>query len=138
MGAIANVKLEKAEEDVLGKMVEVGLFHSRDEAARAAIIKYASDLGILSPEILWRKISRHKRRKVTPQQLMKDLEIIEEAKELTSLKTKKEVIDLALRELINRLRRKRLLSIRHKGLWEGNLSKLRRKRIIDSPDCNRK
>jgi Arc/MetJ family transcription regulator len=56
-------------------------------------------------------------------------EIIEEAKELTSLKTKKEVIDLALRELINRLRRKRLLSIRHKGLWEGNLSKLRRKRI---------
>jgi hypothetical protein len=50
----------------------------------------------------------------------------------------KEIIDLALRELINRLRRKRLLSIRHKGLWEGNLSRLRKKRIADSPDCNRK
>jgi Arc/MetJ family transcription regulator len=58
-----------------------------------------------------------------------DDDIIEEAKELTSLKTKKEVVDFAIKELIRQLKRKKLLSIRHKGLWEGNLSKWRRKRF---------
>jgi Arc/MetJ family transcription regulator len=58
-----------------------------------------------------------------------DDEVIEEAKKLTSLKTKKEVIDLALRELITHLKRKKLLAIRRKGLWQGNLSELRRKRF---------
>ncbi len=72
------VKLEKAEEDVLVKMVEAGLFSSKDEAARAAIVKYASDLGIIDPAMLWNRIDKHKRRKVTPEQLMKDLEAIED------------------------------------------------------------
>ena len=72
------IKLEKTEEDVLEKMVRVGLFPSKDEAARAAIIKYASDLGIFSPEMLWNKIGKFKRRKVTPKQLIKDLEEIED------------------------------------------------------------
>ncbi|MEW6419717.1 MAG: type II toxin-antitoxin system VapB family antitoxin [Nitrospirota bacterium] len=58
-----------------------------------------------------------------------DDRVVEEAKKLTSLKTKKEVVDFALRELVNQLRRKKLLTIRHKGLWEGNLSKWRRKRF---------
>ena len=71
------IKLEKTEEDVLEKMVRVGLFPSKDEAARAVIIKYASDLGIFSPEMLWNKIGKFKRRKVTPKQLIKDLEEIE-------------------------------------------------------------
>lgn len=71
------IKLEKTEEDVLEKMVRVGLFPSKDEAARAAIIKYASDLGIFSPEMLWNKIGKFKRRRVTPKQLIKDLEEIE-------------------------------------------------------------
>ena len=71
------IKLEKTEEDVLEKMVRVGLFPSKDEAARAAIIKYASDLGIFSPEMLWNKIGKFKRRKVTPKQLIKDHEEIE-------------------------------------------------------------
>jgi len=70
------IKLERAEEDALERMVKVGLFQSRDEAARAAIIKYASDLGLMSPEMLWQKITRHRRRKVTPSQLMRDIEAI--------------------------------------------------------------
>lgn len=72
-----TVKLEKAEEDALDRMVKVGLFQNKDEAARAAIVKYASDLGILSPAVLWSKITRHKRRKVAPEQLTKDLKAIE-------------------------------------------------------------
>lgn len=71
------IKLDKAEEDALKKMVKVGLFPSKDEAARAAIIKYASDMGIFSPQMLWNKITGHKRRKITPEQLMKDLEATE-------------------------------------------------------------
>lgn len=43
-----GIKLEKAEEQVLDKMVESGLFSTKDEAARAAIVKYAYDLGIFS------------------------------------------------------------------------------------------
>lgn len=58
-----------------------------------------------------------------------DDEIIEEAKELTSLKTKRDVIDLALRELVKNLRKKKQLKPRHKGLWEGNLKEMRRKRF---------
>ncbi len=73
----AAVILEEAEEDVLEKMVKAGLFHSKDEAARAAIIRYASDLGIFSPAMLWGRIIRRKRRKVTPEQLKKDLKEIE-------------------------------------------------------------
>lgn len=73
----AAVKLKRVEEDALEKMVRAGLFPNKDEAARAAIIKYASDLGILSPEMLWNRMSKYKRRKVTPKQLMRDLEVIE-------------------------------------------------------------
>jgi hypothetical protein len=73
----AAVKLKRVEEDALEKMVRAGLFPNKDEAARAAIIKYASDLGIFSPEMLWNRMSKYKRRKVTPKQLMRDLEVIE-------------------------------------------------------------
>ena len=72
------IKLEQAEDDALNKMVKKGLFANKDEAARAAIVKYASDLGILSPAMMWNKISRHKKRKVTPEQLKKDLEAIDD------------------------------------------------------------
>ena len=46
--------------------------------------------------------------------------LVEEIKSLTSLKTKREVVDLALRELLKQLRQKKLLEIQHEGLWEGD------------------
>ncbi|PIV41532.1 MAG: DUF2191 domain-containing protein [Nitrospirae bacterium CG_4_10_14_0_8_um_filter_41_23] len=58
-----------------------------------------------------------------------DDEIIEEAKELTSLKTQRDVVDLALRELVKNLRKKKQLKLRRKGLWEGNFKEMRRKRF---------
>ncbi len=58
-----------------------------------------------------------------------DEELVEEVKGLTALKTKKEVVDLALHELLKQLKRKKLLTMRHKGLWEGDLTKSRRKRL---------
>ncbi len=76
MKTATAIKLERAEKDALEKMVRVGLFPSKDEAVRAAIIKYASDLGILNPDVLWNRIGKYKRRKVSPEQLMKDIEAI--------------------------------------------------------------
>jgi Arc/MetJ family transcription regulator len=58
-----------------------------------------------------------------------DDDIVEEAKKLTSFRTKREVVDFALRELVKQLRKKNLLAIRHKGMWQGNLSKWRSKRF---------
>jgi Arc/MetJ family transcription regulator len=58
-----------------------------------------------------------------------DEELVEEVKSITSLKTKKEVVDLALRELLKQLKRKKLLDMRREGLWEGNLTASREQRF---------
>lgn len=55
--------------------------------------------------------------------------IVDEAKKLTSFRTKREVVDFALRELVKQLKKKKLLAIRHKGMWQGDLSKWRRNRF---------
>ncbi len=76
MGSM-TIKLEESEILILDKMIEVGLFSSRDEAAKAAIVKYAFDLGFFNPETMWRELTRRKRRNVLPEQLDKDIESIE-------------------------------------------------------------
>lgn len=58
-----------------------------------------------------------------------DEKLVEEVKSLTSLRTKKEVVDLALHELLKQLRRKKLLAMRHEGLWQGDLDQSRRQRF---------
>jgi len=73
-----ELHLAKAEEKVLDYLVEVGLFASRDEAARAAILKFAMDMGVLSRQAIWQEMEKIKRRKVTPEQLAKDLETLED------------------------------------------------------------
>ncbi|MHB8845900.1 MAG: type II toxin-antitoxin system VapB family antitoxin [Nitrospirota bacterium] len=57
-----------------------------------------------------------------------DDDLVSEVKTLTALKTKKAVVDLALQELLKQLRRKKLLTLRGKGTWTGNLSRSRRTR----------
>jgi Arc/MetJ-type ribon-helix-helix transcriptional regulator len=71
-------KLEKTEEEALDYLVKAGLFSNRDEAARAAILKYAMDIGVLDRRALWQKMGEVKRRKVTPDRLVKDLETLED------------------------------------------------------------
>ena len=73
-----RLHLGKTEEEALDNMVEVGLFTSRDEAARAAILKYAMDMGVVSRQAIWQEMEKIKRRKVTPAQLAKDLETLED------------------------------------------------------------
>ena len=54
-----------------------------------------------------------------------DDDLLKEAQKLTKIKTKKEVVDYALTELVKMLRRKDLASLRGKVKWVGTLSRMR-------------
>jgi Arc/MetJ family transcription regulator len=58
-----------------------------------------------------------------------DEKIIEKAKKYTGLRTKKEVINYALEELIKRKERKEILKLAGKLHWEGDLNEMREGRF---------
>jgi Arc/MetJ family transcription regulator len=58
-----------------------------------------------------------------------DDEILDEARRLTGLATKRETVDFALRELVARQRRLGLLQLRGKVHWDGDLAKSRSGRV---------
>jgi len=76
--AQVSVRLGKAEEQALDRLVKAGLFSTRNEAARAAILKYAMDVGVLDRADIWREIEKVERRGVSPEQLARDLEALED------------------------------------------------------------
>lgn len=51
-----------------------------------------------------------------------DKNLIRECQELTQLKTKKEIVDSALKEFIKLCKRKKILDLEGKIEWEGNLT----------------
>ena len=58
-----------------------------------------------------------------------DDRLIKKALNYTGLKTKKEVIDYALKELVKRKRRKEILDLAGKLRWEGDLDAMREGRF---------
>lgn len=54
-----------------------------------------------------------------------DEEVLREVRRLTGAKTKREAVDLALRELVARYRRLDILKLRGKVRWEGDLERSR-------------
>ncbi|RLA79067.1 MAG: type II toxin-antitoxin system VapB family antitoxin, partial [Deltaproteobacteria bacterium] len=54
-----------------------------------------------------------------------DDELVKEGLRLTKVKTKKELVNLALRELVQRRKRKKLLEMEGKVEWEGDLEEMR-------------
>ncbi|MHB8659874.1 MAG: type II toxin-antitoxin system VapB family antitoxin [Solirubrobacteraceae bacterium] len=50
-----------------------------------------------------------------------DDDVMEEARRLTGLTTKRETVDYALRELVARQRRRDVLNLRGRVRWEGDL-----------------
>lgn len=58
-----------------------------------------------------------------------DDQLIKEGLKLTKLKTKKDLVNLALRELIERRKRTRILKLEGKVEWEGSLDEMRRSRL---------
>jgi Arc/MetJ family transcription regulator len=57
-----------------------------------------------------------------------DDEVIREVQRLTGVRTKREAVDLALRELVARHRRLGILELRGRVHWEGDLKASRRGR----------
>jgi Arc/MetJ family transcription regulator len=51
--------------------------------------------------------------------------LMREARQLTGVKTKREMVDLALRELVARHRRLGILELRGRVHWEGDLERSR-------------
>ncbi len=55
--------------------------------------------------------------------------ILKDALRLTRIKTKKDVVNYALEELVKKFRRKKILELEGKVKWEGNLNKMRASRV---------
>ncbi len=58
-----------------------------------------------------------------------DDHLVREGMRVFKCKTKKELVNLALRELLRTEKRKEVLKLRGKVKWEGDLEELRRGRI---------
>lgn len=58
-----------------------------------------------------------------------DDKLVKEGLKLTRLKTKKDLVNLALKELIERTKRRRILKLEGRVVWEGNLEELRSSRF---------
>ncbi|MBZ0170720.1 Antitoxin VapB11 [Candidatus Methylomirabilis lanthanidiphila] len=57
-----------------------------------------------------------------------DAEVVDEAMKLTRMKTKKELVNYALKELVRKIKRRNLLSFEGKVRWEGDLDEMRKGR----------
>ncbi len=57
-----------------------------------------------------------------------DEKLLEEAMKLTHKKTRKELVNFALKELACRIRRKKLLELEGKVKWNGSLGEMRKSR----------
>lgn len=55
--------------------------------------------------------------------------LVNEAMKLTKKKTKKEVVNFALEELVRKTKRKKILEIEGKIKWVGNLDETRKSRV---------
>ncbi len=71
-----TLKFKGIEANLLKQMVDLGLFNSKSEAIRSALIKYAIDLNLLDKKTIWQEIQAAKKRKASPEQLLVDIQSI--------------------------------------------------------------
>lgn len=63
-----------------------------------------------------------------------DSRLVEAGLKATGLKTRRELVDFALRELLRRDQQKKLLALKGKVEWEGDLDEMRTARgLIEQP-----
>lgn len=58
-----------------------------------------------------------------------DEKLVKEALKLTRKKTKKELVNYALKELVSKAKRKKLLELEGKVHWTGSLGNMRKSRV---------
>ncbi len=72
-----TLKFRGVEAEVLNTMVNTGLFNTKSEAIRSALVHYSLELGLLGRERLWQKLQALPKRHVSPEKLAQDLEELE-------------------------------------------------------------
>jgi len=75
-----TLKFKGVEADILNKMVKSGLFNTKSEAIRSALVHYSMDFGFFDKRKLWQDIKKIPKRRVSASQLIKDIREIKEAK----------------------------------------------------------
>ena len=58
-----------------------------------------------------------------------DDQLIKEGMKIADFHSKKELVNMALREFVKRFKRKEILKLMGSGCWEGNLGKMRGSRV---------
>jgi len=61
-----------------------------------------------------------------------DEQLVRQGLKVSGCKSKRELVDLALREFLKTAKRRQLLALRGHVLWEGDLNRLRRTRAMAS------
>ena len=79
MESSLTIKFRGAEAELLDRLVRSGLFATKSEAVRAALVKYGADLGLLRARDLWAAIKASPRRRVSLTRLRKDIGRAEDA-----------------------------------------------------------
>jgi len=72
-----TLKFKGIEADVLDEMIKSGLFNTKSEAIRSALVHYSLELGLIGKEKLWAQIQKFPKRKVEAKNLQKELEEVE-------------------------------------------------------------
>ena len=68
-----TLKFKGIESKMLDAMVDSGLFNSKSEAIRAALVNYSMLAGFFDKNEAWKEIEKYTRRKVASSQLAKDI-----------------------------------------------------------------
>ncbi len=79
MESSLTIKFRGAEAELLDRLVRSGLFATKSEAIRAALVKYGADLGLLRAKDLWSSLKASPRRRVPLARLRKDVRRAEDA-----------------------------------------------------------
>lgn len=79
MESSLTIKFRGAEAALLDRLVRSGLFATKSEAIRAALVKYGTDLGLLRAKDIWTAIRESPRRRVSAAQLRRDVRKAEDA-----------------------------------------------------------
>lgn len=72
-----TLKFKGKEAELLDELIKQGLFSSKSEAIRAALLHYFLELGMIGREQQWKDLQSFKKRNVSKEQLVKDLERLE-------------------------------------------------------------
>lgn len=73
METTLTLKFRGIEAKLLDTMVKSGLFNSKSEAIRAALVNYSMQSGFLDKKEIWRDIEKHHRRKASDSMLRENI-----------------------------------------------------------------